>query len=77
MLKTQQWYQSLGLFSLILDANCLKLEVLCCLDRGLDESIKGLDDSKAKLIQLAEFVHALDELDPQTTYLRVLVLELV
>ena len=25
MLKTHEWYQSLGLFSIILDATCLKI----------------------------------------------------
>ena len=71
MLKTQQWYQSLDLFSYILDAITEKSKLYCCLDNGLVEFTHGIDESKVKCNQLVELVHAVDELDPLTGYLRV------
>ena len=50
MLKTQQWYQSLGLFSYILDAIVEKPKLSYCLDSGLTEFTHGLDESKEKCI---------------------------
>ena len=77
MLQSQQWYQSLDLFSYILDAITEKSKLYCCLDNGLVEFTHGIDESKVKCNQLVELVHAVDELDPLTGYLRVQVLELV
>ena len=41
MLKTQQWYQSLGLLSLILVIKSWKKSKTCCLTNGLGESMGG------------------------------------
>ena len=71
MLQSQQWYQSLDLFSYILDAITEKSKLYCCLDNGLVEFTHGIDESKVKCNQLVELVHAVDELDPLTGYLRV------
>ena len=64
LLKTLQWYQSLGLFSIRLDAICvqsLKNEVFVHCTYELAESMGGLDESMTKCKLLVESVHALHE----------------
>ena len=70
--KTHQWYQRLGLFSVILDATCvysMKNRIFGFLDSGLAESMHITD-------QLADFVHTLDELELHNVDFRGFWLEL-
>ena len=79
MLKTLQWYQSLGLFSNIIDVACvqsLKKLFVCFRDSGLVESTDRLAKLPLKTDQLADSVHALDELVLRNVEFRVLNLEM-
>ena len=79
MLKTHQWYQSLGLFSIILDATCfqsLEKSIFSFLESELVESTDRLVESTLNTNQLTKSVHALDELVLQNAEFRVLKLEL-
>ena len=66
--KPNSGIRAMGCFQLYLmqvaGKKLKKIDFFCCRDSRVDESMN-------KFIQLVELVHALDELDPLTAYLRV------